>query len=94
MRAQAFGRYGLFALAALSVLALTACAAQPPGTPGTPAFWAGLGHGLIAPIAFVVSLFNDDVRMYAFPNAGRWYDFGFLIGLSFWGGGGAAAAKR
>jgi len=30
------------------------------------------------------------VRIYV----GRWYDFGFLIGLSLWGGGGAAARRR
>lgn len=37
------------------------------------------------------SLFNDEVRMYAFPNDGRWYDFGFLLGISCWGGGVAAS---
>jgi len=34
------------------------------------------------------------VRMYAFPNVGRWYDFGFLIGLSFWGSGGSHVVTR
>ncbi len=77
--------------ALLALGALSACAAQPPGTPGAPAFWSGLWHGLVAPIAFVVSLFNDEVRMYAFPNDGRWYDFGFLLGISCWGGGAAAS---
>ena len=76
---------------AAACLLLSACAAQPAGSPGAPAFWSGLGHGLIAPIAFIVSLFNDDVRMYAFPNDGRWYDFGFLLGISTWGGGVAAS---
>jgi len=52
----------------------------------------GFLNGLVAPIAFVVSLFNSDIRVYAFPNAGLWYDFGFLLGLVAWGGGGAAAA--
>ncbi|HWL40447.1 MAG TPA: hypothetical protein VNO75_09430 [Gemmatimonadaceae bacterium] len=45
-------------------------------------FWAGLWHGLILPIAFIVSLFHTGVRIYEKNNAGRWYDFGFLIGAS------------
>jgi len=84
-------RLVLFTLAAGALLALSACASQPPGHPGSPAFWSGLWHGFVAPIAFICSLFNEDIRMYAFPNAGRWYDFGFLIGLSAWGGGAAAS---
>lgn len=91
--AQLKRRLALFAGVAL-VLTLTACAHQPPGTPGAPALFSGLWHGLIAPISFVISLFDSDVRMYAFPNDGRWYDFGFLIGLGCWGGGGSAAASR
>ncbi len=80
-------------LVVLAFAALAACAHQPPplGVGGVPGFWSGLGHGLIAPIAFVVSLFTD-VRMYAFPNSGVWYDFGFLLGIGVWGGG--AAARR
>jgi hypothetical protein len=44
-------------------------------------FWAGFWHGLIVPIAFIVSLFNDDVRIYEKNNRGRLYDFGFLLGV-------------
>ena len=51
------------------------------GAEGDPGFWHGVLHGVIAPISFVVSLFSDSVRMYAFPNVGRWYDFGFLMEL-------------
>ncbi len=91
MKLTRAGRLTLAAAAVLAVAALGGCAAQPAGTPGTAAFWSGLWHGLVAPIAFIVSLFNEDVRMYAFPNAGRWYDFGFLLGISCWGGGAAAS---
>jgi hypothetical protein len=81
-----------FGAVLVTALTLSACMAhQPAGTPGAPAFWMGLWHGLIAPISFVISLFNDDIRMYAVPNIGRWYDFGFLLGLSIWGGGAAAS---
>ena len=50
--------------------------AQPAG------FWAGVWHGLILPVAFIVSLFNTNVRVYEKNNRGRWYDFGFLIGAA------------
>lgn len=69
-------------------LVLTACATRPMGEVGDPAFIRGLFDGFVAPVSFVVSLFNDHVRMYAFPNIGRWYDFGFLLGISVWGGAG------
>ena len=53
---------------------------QAPGA--TPAgFWAGLWHGIIAPIIFFVSLFMTGVRVYETHNKGRWYDFGFLLGV-------------
>ena len=41
--------------------------------------------------SFIGSLFTD-ARIYAFPNSGVWYDFGYLIGASlFLGGGGACS---
>jgi hypothetical protein len=52
-----------------------------------PGFFAGFWHGFIAPVAFVTSLFSDHVRIYAVPNAGRWYDFGFMLGISGFSGG-------
>ena len=82
-------------LAALAALVLlSACAAQPPGDPGTRGFLWGLWDGAIAPIAFIVSLFQDGTRIYAFPNSGVWYDFGYLIGLTCWAGGSHAARRR
>ena len=61
---------------------------QVPGA--TPAgFWAGLWHGLISPITFLVSLFSPNVRIYETNNRGRWYDFGFIIGVSGAFGGGS-----
>jgi len=50
-------------------------------------FWHGLWHGMIAVIAFVISLFDDNVAVYAVYNNGAWYDFGFVFGfLMVWGG--------
>jgi hypothetical protein len=35
-----------------------------------------------------------DVRIYAFPNSGGWYDFGYLFGVAmFLGGCGAGVEK-
>ena len=80
------------ALAAL--LVLSACATQPLITPGSRGFFWGLWDGAIAPISFVVSLFNGAYRIYAYPNSGLWYDFGYLIGLTCWAGGSHAARRR
>jgi len=79
------------ALFILATLVLVSCARRPMGHEGDPAFIRGLIDGFLAPFSFCLSLFSDHIRMYAFPNIGRWYDFGFLLGVSSWGGGAAAA---
>ena len=81
------------AIAAIAI-ALAGCASQPP-PPGTelPGFWWGLVHGIIAPFALIAEIFTD-ARIYEYPNRGGWYDFGFLFGVSFWGGGGEATRRR
>ena len=55
-------------------------------------FWAGLWHGLIMPITFIVSLFNPNVRIYETNNNGKWYDFGFFIGVAASFGGSSSQA--
>lgn len=59
-------------------------------------FWGGLWHGIIAPIDFVVMLFNDEITMYAQNNNGAWYALGFLIGSGGWGllGGKGLKSKK
>ena len=78
------------------VLFAAACFANQGAAPaeGIPGFWMGLWHGIIAPIAFIVSLFSDHVRIYASPNAGRWYDFGFMIGIGGFHHGARHGARR
>ena len=75
---------------AFLALALTACAAaQAPTTvaPDAPGFLLGLWHGFIFPIAWVVSLFVGNVAVYAVPNNGGWYDFGYFLGIVVFGVG-------
>lgn len=57
---------------------------------GAPGFWAGLWHGLIFPLAWVVSIFTNTVAVYAVPNNGGWYNFGYFLGIVVFGVG----AKR
>ena len=57
-------------------------------------FWGGLLHGIIAPVDFIISLFRDDVTMYAQNNNGAWYALGFLIGSGGWGFLGGRGAKK
>lgn len=60
------------------------CATQPTsGAFDPPGFFIGILHGFIMLFSFVASIFLD-VRMYAFPNSGVMYDFGYLIGLFLW----------
>lgn len=71
-------------------LALSACAATQPAdavAPSAPGFWIGVWHGFILPIAWIVSLFDDQVAIYAVPNNGGWYDFGYFVGIGCLGSG-------
>ena len=57
---------------------------------GKPAnFWAGLWHGLIIVITFIVSLFTSDVRIYEANNVGWAYNLGFILGCCVSLGSGA-----
>ena len=81
---------------ATAALALAACAQQSAATVASqaPGFWWGLLHGFIFPFAFIGSLFSDKIAVYAVPNSGTWYDFGFFVGVIILGGGGARGARR
>jgi hypothetical protein len=57
-------------------------------------FWRGLWHGIIAPITFIISLFNKNIGIYEVYNNGGWYNFGFMLGLSMSLGGGSGGACR
>ena len=88
-------RLGAFLAVSLVVLFLAGCATQSePEVVDLPGFWSGLLHGLLMLFSLIGSIFTD-VRIYAFPNSGGWYDFGFFLGASsFLGGGGASACRK
>ncbi|MFT7427251.1 MAG: hypothetical protein ACI9O5_003211 [Algoriphagus sp.] len=57
-------------------------------------FFFGVWHGVLAPVSFVLSVFMEDVAMYAVNNTGGWYDFGFVLGAGILFGGGGNASNR
>ena len=86
-------------VAALTLsLLLSACASQIDAgvsqEAGTPNFWWGLWHGFIFPWSFIGSLFNPEIAVYAVPNNGGWYDFGFFVGVTILGGGSFFGSKK
>jgi hypothetical protein len=79
-----FGRRSLLFLALATLLA--SCAYQPtPTGDNLPGFFSGFWHGFIIFFSLIGSIFGD-VRIYAFPNSGGWYDLGFFLGVGSWGG--------
>ena len=79
-----------YAASAAAALALSACAATQDSAavaPTAPGFLLGLWHGFIFPVAWIVSLFIDKVAVYAVPNNGGWYDFGYFLGIVVFGVG-------
>lgn len=85
-------------VAALALaLLLSACASQTDAgvsqAVSAPGFWWGLWHGFVFPFAFIGSLFDPDIAVYAVPNRGGWYDFGFFCGICFLGGGSIGGSK-
>jgi len=86
---------------ALVLLATVSCTPGPnplatsPDEGGTvTGFWWGLWHGLIAPISFIISLFNRNVTIYEVHNSGTLYNLGYLLGLSCVLGGSGRGTKR
>ena len=69
-------------LIAIILLLCVSCAAGNIRYDDKPAgFWAGLWHGLIFIVTFIIGLFTDTVQMYETNNVGNLYDFGFLLGV-------------
>lgn len=86
---MSFSRRRSIAVAlAVLVLVVAGCA---PGSDrfvsGPAGFWAGLWHGFICFIAFILSLFIDGIRIYEIRNTGHLYDLGFVLGAMIGLGG-------
>jgi hypothetical protein len=63
-------------------LCLVACANQPaPEAQQLSGILVGFFHGVTAIPSLIGSLFLQ-IRIYEFPNAGFWYDFGFVVGFA------------
>ena len=85
-----------------ALILMVGCAAGPNTVVDTAAsdgivagFWLGLWHGTIAPITFVISLFEHSVNIYEVHNNGAWYNLGFAMGAGLLlGGSGTAASRR
>jgi hypothetical protein len=82
-------------LALATLVLLAACAHQVPSAvaPAAPGFLFGVWHGFIFPVAWVLSLFVPDIAIYAVPNNGGWYDFGYFVGIVFFGVGAQGGRK-
>jgi len=81
-------------LIAYMLLLLVSCAHQPiPEAYDPPGFFMGLWNGLTIFFALIGHLFDNSIRIYAFPNSGGWYDFGFFLGACIFGGGGGSVAS-
>lgn len=92
-------RFVPVAAAASALLLLAGCAGTNPlagtaGSHGTAGFWAGLWHGLIAPVAFVISLFDHRFGIYEVHNSGALYDLGYVLGLGMGIGGSGRGSHR
>ena len=89
-------RTRIFVVATMA-LTVAACVAKQAPTainPVAPGFLEGVWHGFIFPIAWIVSLFTDDIAVYAVPNNGGWYDFGYFVGIVFLGVGARSSKRR
>lgn len=53
---------------------------SPEGKPA--GFWMGLWQGSIVGIAFVISLFSENVNIYEVHNRGTLYNLGFVLGAT------------
>ena len=81
----------ILCLLLLVMFAIAGCANQPhPIADDPPGFFSGLINGFLIVFSLIGSIFFD-IRIYAFPNSGFFYDFGYLIGAAmFLGGAGAS----
>ena len=88
--------FRIFTIALLGLTVSACIAKQGPDavSPGGPGFLEGVLHGFVFPVAWVVSLFTSDIAIYAVPNNGGWYNFGYFIGICVLGVGARSSKRR
>ena len=90
------GLLGILGIIGILVMLSACVATQSPTTvnPAAPGFLEGLWHGFIFPVSFIASLFTDRVSVYAVPNDGGFYNFGYFVGICFLGVGARSSKRR
>lgn len=92
---RTFIQYKNLLLFIVAAAVLAGCATQPAAgqtTSESMGFVMGLIQGFCIVFSLIGSYFTD-VRIYAYPNAGGWYDIGYVIGAAMFLGGGGASAR-
>jgi hypothetical protein len=88
----------LMLVAVAALLFVSGCASNIPieysANINPVGFWHGLWHGMVAPFAFIGSLFNKDIAVYAVYNTGNWYTFGFMLGVGGFTKGCSSSCRR
>lgn len=87
-------RLAVILVAALALAACVATEAPSAVSPAAPGFLLGVWHGFAFPVTFILSLFVDNIAIYAVPNNGHWYDFGYFVGIVFLGVGARSSRRR
>jgi len=73
----------LAAIAFFMMFMLTGCFPNAVYDPYVNAgFFAGIWHGIIAPISLIGSLFNSDISIFEVNNRGFWYNLGFYLAIA------------
>lgn len=85
----------LMAIVSLAIFTVIGCLpGDGAATEYKPAgFFGGIWHGLLCWLSLIISVFNDNIRIYEIENSGWWYDLGYLLGISAIGSGGAFSFK-
>ncbi|OGO75928.1 MAG: hypothetical protein A2203_12065 [Chromatiales bacterium RIFOXYA1_FULL_46_5] len=92
---SAFVKYKKLLLFIVATGILAGCATQPGAGQNTSeamSLLMGLFHGFCIVFSLIASFFTD-VRIYAYPNAGGWYDIGYVAGAAMFLGGSGASAR-
>jgi len=72
------------ALSIVLCVLIAGCAIQPMNHAyDPPGFLLGVFHGATILFSLIGSIFLD-IRIYAFPNSGFFYDLGYFIGILIW----------